>query len=100
MAEFWWGASPQSEIRKHAYYYPSCQGKCKPILGHMLKGIKMDDNPMLINPAVEKKLSVVYEEDEFLIIHKPAEMLSVPGKKIIDSVYSRMKENTPMLRDH
>ena len=50
---------------------------------------------MLINPAVEKKLSVVYEEDEFLIIHKPAEMLSVPGKKIIDSVYSRMKEKYP-----
>ena len=31
MAEFWWGSSPQSEIRKHAHYYPSCQGKCKPI---------------------------------------------------------------------
>lgn len=95
MAEFWWGASPQSEIRKHAYYYPSCQGKCKPILGHMLKGVKIDDNPMLINPAVGKKLSVIYEEDEFVIIHKPAEMLSVPGKKIIDSVYSRMKEKYP-----
>ncbi len=27
MAEFWWGASPKSEIRKHKHYYPACTGK-------------------------------------------------------------------------
>lgn len=95
MAEFWWGSSPQSEIRKHAYYYPSCQGKCKPILGHMLQGMEVDENPMLVNPAIGKKLSIVYEEYDFLVIHKPAEMLSVPGINIKDSVYSRMKEKYP-----
>ena len=95
LAEFWWGKSPQSEIRKHAHYYPSCQGKCKPILGHMLKGMKLDDNPMLVNTAVDKKLNIVYEEEDFLVIHKPSEMLSVPGINIEDSVYSRMKEKYP-----
>lgn len=95
MAEFWWGSAPQSEIRKHGHYYPSCQGKCKPILGHMLQGIEVDDNPMLVNPAIGKKLSTVYEEDDFLVIHKPAEMLSVPGINIEDSVYIRMKEKYP-----
>ena len=95
MAEFWWGNSPQSQIRKHAHYYPSCQGKCKPILGHMLKGIKVDDNPMLVNTAIGKKLNIVYEEEDFLVIHKPSEMLSVPGINIEDSVYSRMKEKFP-----
>ena len=95
LAEFWWGKSPQSEIRKHAHYYPSCQGKCKPILGHMLKGIKVDDNPMLVNTAVGKKLKIVYEEEDFLVILKPSEMLSVPGINIEDSVYSRMKEKYP-----
>lgn len=95
LAEFWWGRSPQSEIRKHAHYYPSCQGKCKPILGHMLKGIEVDDNPMLVNPAIGKNISIVYEEKDFLVIHKPAEMLSVPGINIKDSVYSRMKDKYP-----
>ena len=30
MAEFWWGASPEAEIRKHGYYYPACKSKCEP----------------------------------------------------------------------
>src|SRR5690606_18774719 len=32
LAEFWWGASPASEIRKHEQFYPACRGKCEPIL--------------------------------------------------------------------
>lgn len=47
MAEFWWGASPKSEIRKHKHYYPACTGKCKPILAHMLEGILIDEDPSL-----------------------------------------------------
>lgn len=46
MAEFWWGASPKSEIRKHKHYYPACLGKCKPILTHMLEGMRVDDAPL------------------------------------------------------
>ena len=95
LAEFWWGNPPHSEIRKHAHYYPSCQGKCKPILGHMLEGMKVEENPMLINPAIGKKLNIIYEELDFLVINKPAGMLSVPGINIKDSVYSRMKEKYP-----
>ena len=92
MAEFWWGSSPQSQIRKHANYYPSCQGKCKPILKHMLQGMEVNEDPMLVNPAIGKKISIIYEEEDFLVIHKPSDMLSVPGINIKDSVYTRMKE--------
>ncbi|MBD3724826.1 MAG: RNA pseudouridine synthase, partial [Flavobacteriaceae bacterium] len=42
LAEFWWGQSPKSEVRKHKQFYPACQSKCKPILAHMLDGIEMD----------------------------------------------------------
>ena len=59
------------------------------------KRIKVDDNPMLVNTAVGKKLKIVYEEEDFLVILKPSEMLSVPGINIEDSVYSRMKEKYP-----
>ncbi|MEE1974346.1 RNA pseudouridine synthase, partial [Maribacter flavus] len=46
MAEFWWGASPKSEVRRHKEFYPSCRGKCEPILGHMMKGLSIEPNPM------------------------------------------------------
>ncbi len=95
MAEFWWGQSPNKEIRKHKQFYPACQGKCKPILSHMLSGIEMDTNPMLQNPAIGKELEVLFEDDDLMVIHKPAEFLSVPGIHIQDSVYTRIKQQYP-----
>lgn len=95
MAEFWWGASPKSEVRKHKNYYPSCRGKCEPILGHMLQGMNVDENPMLINPAEGKELSLVHEDKDFVIVNKPSEFLSVPGKTISDSVYERVRNAYP-----
>lgn len=91
MAEFWWGASPKSEIRKHKQFYPACTGKCKPILAHMLEGIAIDDNPFL-QPAQENlQLEIVYEDDSFLVVNKPSGLLSVPGIDVQDSVYTRLK---------
>jgi len=95
MAEFWWGGSPKSEIRKHQQFYAACLGKCEPILRHMLEGIKLDDNPLLNNPAEGKTIDIVYQDDVMVIINKPAEFLSVPGKNIEDSVYLRMKQSFP-----
>ncbi|SHM96061.1 RluA family pseudouridine synthase [Polaribacter sp. KT 15] len=95
MAEFWWGISPNSAIRKHKNYYPACQSRCKPILSHMLKGVKMDDNLLLENLAENKELEIIYEDDVLLAVNKPAEFLSVPGKDIKDSVYTRIKDKYP-----
>lgn len=95
MAEFWWGESPKSEIRQHRNFYPACHGKCQPILEHMLDGIKLDENPLLNNPANGKHIDIVYQDDVLLVINKPAEFLSVPGKNIQDSVYLRIKQSYP-----
>ena len=95
MAEFWWGRTPSSEVRKHGQFYPACNRKCKPILAHMLAGIEMDDNPMLNNPGLNKDLPIVLEDEYLLVVNKPAELLSVPGKKIVDSVYNRMRSKYP-----
>jgi len=95
LAEFWWGQSPNAEIRKHQQFYPACQGKCKPILTHMLNKTEMDTNPMLQNPAIGKELEYLFEDDDMLVIHKPAEFLSVPGIHIQDSVYTRIKHKYP-----
>ncbi|MBA4134928.1 MAG: RNA pseudouridine synthase [Flavobacterium sp.] len=91
MAEFWWGESPKSEVRKHGQFYPACTGKCEPILRHMLKDIPLEDNPFKTNPAEGKTLEIVYEDNYLTVVNKPAEFLSVPGKDITDSVWSRIK---------
>lgn len=96
MAEFWWGQSPKSEIRKHKQFYPSCKSKCEPILlGHMLHGLDMDENPFELNPGEGKEVEIIYEDEAIAVVNKPAEFLSVPGKQISDSVYVRMKIKYP-----
>lgn len=95
MAEFWWGISPNSAVRKHKNYYPACQSRCKPILTHMLQGLKLDPNLLLENLSEKQELKIIYEDDVLIVVNKPAEFLSVPGKEITDSVYSRIKEKYP-----
>ena len=95
LGEFWWGISPNSAIRKHKNFYPACQGRCKPILNYMLEGIPMDENLLIKSLSREKVIEIIYEDDVLLVINKPAELLSVPGKEIKDAVYTRMKEKYP-----
>jgi tRNA pseudouridine32 synthase/23S rRNA pseudouridine746 synthase len=95
LGEFWWGQSPKSEIRKHREFYPSCRNKCEPILGFMLEGLEVEENPMLTNPAEGKDLEIVYEDDYLLLVDKPSEFLSVPGRNIKDSVQTRMQKLYP-----
>ena len=94
MAEFWWGKSPSSEVRLHGQFYPACRGKCEPILAHMLDGISLEKNPMLEQASV-KEIPVVYEDEYLLLVNKPPEFLSVPGKELKDSVYERMRLKYP-----
>ncbi|ENM5776560.1 RNA pseudouridine synthase [Vibrio mimicus] len=91
LAEFWWGRSPKSEIRQHKKFYPACQSKCQPILAHMLQGMELDDNPLLNNPAADKEISIVYQDEAIVVVNKPAEFLSVPGVHVHDSVLTRLQ---------
>ncbi len=95
MAEFWYGKSPKSKVRQHGNFYPACRSKCEPVLGFMLQGMNVAANPLLENPATEKHLEIIYEDEHMLAINKPAEMLSVAGKTISDSVQTRMRSMFP-----
>ena len=83
MAEFWWGNSPRGEVRQHGLFYPACNGKCKPILEHMLKGLDVEPNPLLEIVAPEPK--IVWEDEDIIAIDKPSGMLSVRGKSGVRS---------------
>lgn len=93
-AEFWYGPSPESEIRKHTNFYPACSGKCRPILKHMLNGMPVDENPVFSELSKEKQLKIVFEDDSIIVVNKPNELLSVPGIEIQDSVYTRLQEKS------
>jgi len=95
LAEFWWGKSPKSAIRQHKNFYTACIGKCQPILTHMLSGMLVDDDLLLENDIAEDALDIVYQDEDIVVVNKPSGLLSVPGKNINDSVYTRMKALFP-----
>lgn len=95
LAEFWWGIPPKSEVRQHKKFYPSCNNKCKPILGHMLQGMNIEPNPLEKNWAADKVLEIVFQDEAMVVINKPSGLLSVPGKTIKDSAYTRLQTLFP-----
>lgn len=96
--EFWWGPPPSSEIRRHRQRYAPCRGRCQPLLKYMLTdtALALPDDPSLVVCADE--LDVLHEGRGYLVIHKPAGLLSVPGKLQNDSVKTRIEARYPSAR--
>lgn len=59
----------------------------------MLIGLNVTDDPMLVNS--KHRIEVIYEDESIAIIHKPTELLSVPGKNLHDSVLKQMQNKYP-----
>ena len=95
MAEFWWGESPKGEIRRHGNFYPACQGKCAPLLRHMLIGLDVEENQHEKEASLNHQPKVVFEDEWLLVVDKPSGMLSVPGKVSEVSVYQWVADNYP-----
>ena len=109
MAMFWWGESPKEEIRHHLQFYPACNGKCKPILHWMLPPSVFESPASAENDIGGQKgtlskqvemlyeqVETLYEDHELTVIHKPAGLLSVPGKDAAQpSVYALMRRKYP-----
>jgi tRNA pseudouridine32 synthase/23S rRNA pseudouridine746 synthase len=95
LAEFWWGRSPDSEIRKHGQFYAACNTKCRPILSHMLSGLIHNAEILCRTENNDAFFRVLWEDDCVLVISKVADVLSVPGKSPRESVYSRLKTFLP-----
>ncbi len=91
LAEFWWGCPPPSSVRKHRDFYPCCKSKCGPILNFMLQGLDVEPDPMRKTADTGSKADVLYEDNSVLVINKPPGLLSVPGKKVQDSVETRTR---------
>lgn len=74
MGEFWYGTSPQTAVRSHGHFYPSCTSKCGPLLGFMMKGLEIETHLTSL-PLPE----IIYDDDYLTVVNKPSGMPSVPG---------------------
>lgn len=90
IAEFWYGASPHSEVRLDGTFYPACRGKCLPILTFMLQGLEVEEE--LHEGDVTEPIEIVYEDEWITVVNKPAGMKSVPGRESSHSVLSVLSE--------
>ena len=82
MGEFWYG---HDNSHVEGQFYPSCKGKCGPVLGWMLQGLKVDPAARHATygcgPLPDSLSSLVlYEDDSVLAVNKPAGILSAPGR--------------------
>lgn len=81
MAEYWYGRGKEGEVRIHGHHYPACRGKCRPVLGWMMQGLDIEpplDSDCEVAPMREPE--IIFENQWFCVLDKPAGMLSVPGK--------------------
>jgi tRNA pseudouridine32 synthase/23S rRNA pseudouridine746 synthase len=98
LAELWWGAPPATGGRRAGQFYPSCRGKCGPILPFMLEGLPHAAPPIFgadAIPADEPR--VVFEDPWLIVVDKPCGLLSVPGRSGLlgDSVVTRLRARYP-----
>jgi tRNA pseudouridine32 synthase/23S rRNA pseudouridine746 synthase len=61
----------------------------------MLQGLNVEPNPLEKNWAEDKELEILFQDDAMVIINKPSGLLSVPGKTIKDSAYTRLQALFP-----
>lgn len=90
MAMFWWGEPPKTEIRQHGQFYPACNGKCKPLLTWMLKGMNVAANAL--EAESKQSIDIVYEDRDLAVIVKPSGMLTVPGRSKQQSVETILRQ--------
>ena len=97
MGEFWYGTEKLG--RRNWEFYPSCKGKCGPILRHMLQGLKVDSTSFHTSygcdPLPDKYTpEIIYEDEYLLAVNKPAGLLSVPGKDAAEKNMLQMLETS------
>ena len=73
MGEFWYGQSPETAVRTHGHFYPSCTSKCGPLLKRMLAGYDFPQDTVHGTPVI------LHEDDSIIVASKPSGMPSVPG---------------------
>lgn len=95
MGEFWYGASPVRELRRQGSFYPACTGKCGPLLAYMMQGLDVEPNPLDEDTAECGDFSIIYMDEDIIVVDKPSGMLAVPGRTLKVSLLERLRKCVP-----
>ncbi|MGF1512838.1 MAG: RluA family pseudouridine synthase [Elainellaceae cyanobacterium] len=79
MAEFWWGDPSADGSRISRTFYGACAERCQPIMGFLLSGM-----PAAEPAAPQHQIHVLYEDRWLVAVHKPAGLLSTPGRAVLN----------------
>ena len=91
MGEFWYGESPSTAVRTEGHFYPSCTSKCGPLLRFMTQGLTIGNN--CTESVSTPGFSVIFEDDEIIVIDKPSGIPSVPGLDGRESILEKLEES-------
>lgn len=97
MGEFWYGTSPDTAVRSHGHFYPSCTSKCGPLLGYMMQGLEIETEEGCCRFPV-----IIYEDEAIIVVDKPSGMPSVPGLDGKESVeeWLNVRSDSPVHAVH
>ena len=100
MGEFWYGLSPETAVRTHGHFYPSCTSKCGPLLSYMMQGLSIQNN----NPTALGDPLIIHEDEAVIVVEKPSGMPSVPGldgrKSLLEWLAERATDQSHIASDH
>ncbi len=100
LCEWWVGKSPASEVR-HNGMFIAPQTHTKPLIEWLLKGIPHEAPHGVWDGPVHPTLSILFEDDDILLIDKPAKLASVPGiREKVDAKTVLEKEKGPLYIVH
>ncbi len=106
MGEFWYGSSPDAPVRTHGHFYPSCTSRCGPLLGFMLKGMKLKEPQSGQNEAGGGRKNpvpeILYSDDRIIVASNPSGMPSLPVLDGRKSLQEHLSEHfgRPVLAVH
>lgn len=100
MGEFWYGLSPETAVRTHGHFYPSCTSKCGPLLSYMMQGLSIQNN----NPTALGAPLIIHEDEAVIVVEKPSGMPSVPGldgrKSLLEWLADHATDQSYIASDH
>ena len=100
MGEFWYGLSPETAVRTHGHFYPSCTSKCGPLLSYMMQGLSIQNN----NPTALGDPLIIHEDEAVIVVEKPSGMPSIPGldgrKSLLEWLAERATDQSHIASDH
>ena len=70
MGEFWYGKSPETAVRTHGHFYPSCTSKCGPLLGYMMRGLDLHSDTVQTSEPI-----ILYQDEDIIVVEKPSVMI-------------------------